>query len=159
MGIGQVLMSMVKEFVYFNSFESLFLILLFLIEVKQKISIGKLVFHVIMLSIVNLIASNIITIPILLQLIYILMMSLYFSLIFGIKYMNSVIINIKTYFAMFIFEMFIALSVMQYIFNINIINFSNDFDKFLFLLPVRVVEMSLIYAYYKFRNRKAIKTI
>lgn len=147
MGMGQVLMNMIKEVVYFDVWESLFLILLFLIEIRQKISIKKLSFHVFMLSIVNLIISNIITIPILLQLIYILMMSLYFSLVFKTTLTKSILLNTKVYFMLFVLE---AILAMIYSFvHIDLLALQNDLIKAIYMIPMKIIEFISIYMYYK----------
>lgn len=152
MEIGNFLINMGKELIMFNSFESMYLLLLFLIEIKQSISIKKYIFHVFMLSILNYVTCSIITIPGLLQVGIIIGLAVYTCLVFRITFLKALITNTKTYFMMFIFEMSLGM-VYQYLFSKLLISMSNtDYVKFLYLLPVRLIEVLAIYLYYKMKR-------
>lgn len=142
--------NMLKEILLFNIFESLFILLYFMICTGKKLSLIKIVFHGLMISVINWFASNLILIPIVFQLVFCLLVSIYLSFIFNNTIKNSIITVIKSACLILIIELpFIILY--DNVLNIGIASMKNDFIRFFYSIPGRLVEFVFLYVVYKGR--------
>lgn len=133
----------ILEIGLFNIFESAFFILYYLLKVNKKVNIGKFSFHLVMLSVLNWFLGFAIPIAIAYQIIYLIAISIYFHFVFYTKFKDNLIITFQALGIMFLTEIpFIIMY--DNVFNFGIAEMSNGFTKFLFFLPIRLTEVTIL---------------
>jgi len=148
-----IIINGIQEFFYFDIWESFLMLFLILIIMSTKMNKVKLIFHSIMLALLDLALTNIINIPILQQIFALIMYTIYIKCIFRNNFLKSLQYVIQSFFTFFITEMVFAF-IYQYIFKIQLVTLNNNLLKFEYMIPLRIMEFVLIYIFYKiFRER------
>lgn len=151
MGIKIVVINMLQELLYFDIWESAIFLIIFLIDNKIKISKLQFIFHAFMISILDLIVSNIIMQPILRLLVLILIIGIYFSFNFKIKIIKGIISSGKSILIFLIIEA--GLDILYgYFIHIELLHLQNNFKKFIVMIPTKIVEFIFIKIYYKMKG-------
>lgn len=153
MNINDIIINGIQEFLYFDIWEAFLMVLLITIMLNIKISKGQYIFHTIMIGVLDLLIFNLTLIPVIQQIIGILVYAMYFFFVLRINFIKSMIKTTEVFFIFFVLEIILTI-IYKGIFNVQLISYSNNFIKFEYMIPFRVVEFIFVYIYYKFRNKK-----
>jgi len=144
--------TIIKEFVLFNLIENLFIVLFFLMFNKIKENPMIIIVHVFMLSSLNTILKVLFSGSILMQLFGIIVIIIYFTSIYHVKISHSIITVIISFSILLVSEAIIVIFYLN-ITMIDMSKMSNDFNKFLWFIPIRILEYISLYILYLIKNK------
>jgi hypothetical protein len=144
----------IETVLFFDWWNSLFILLFFVIKKSQKISIVKCVAHSITIAALVHFINLTLNFPMVSQVIYLIVISLYFSILFKTKLLQTSKVVLQALILMLVIEgvCFILYSLL----SVDIKNIENVYLNFATFIPVLLVKFSFLFLINKRNSKKEL---